>query len=238
MNQRKKEILLREEQYSKAFDILEGTNLRIWMGQKYVYATGYTDSVKEIARKIKQKWGSEPFTPKSFSEIKKVLRREMASGEDHDFTVIIPLNKKALWMRDVQDRMIDNPVAIPSRKHKLMVACRLSNNKEKAEAAVLLAMHIVGRPFDNDNPIKRLDLVSLSKLIAEAGLEESKILLGLKLDSRSLVISLPYDKFKAWTDSINKILKSKRSTFKELESLVGRIGHTTVVNPYTIHFMS
>ena len=29
--------------------------------------------------------------------------------------------------------MIDNPIPIPSRKHKLMVACRLSNNKEKRE---------------------------------------------------------------------------------------------------------
>ena len=118
------------------------------------------------------------------------------------------------------------------------VTVDIGSNKERAEAAVLLAMHIIGRPFNQNDPIKRLDLVSLSKLIAEARLEETKILLGWKLNTRTLKISLPFDKFKAWSNSIEKIIKSQRSTFKELESLIGRLGHTTTINRFAIHFMS
>ena len=118
------------------------------------------------------------------------------------------------------------------------VVVDIKNNIEKGEAAVLLAMHLIGRPFNAEDPLKRLDLVSITKLIAEARLEETKVLLGWVLDTRLLKISLTFEKYKAWSDSIRIILTSKSSTFKELDSLIGRIGHTTVINPYVKHFMS
>jgi hypothetical protein len=118
------------------------------------------------------------------------------------------------------------------------VVVDINNNVKRGEAAVLLAMHLIGRPFDPSDPIKRLDLASITKLIAEARLEETKILLGWKLDMRSLTVSLTFKKFKAWSDSIKSILKTKSSNFKDLDSLIGRIGHTTVINPYVKHFMS
>lgn len=111
-------------------------------------------------------------------------------------------------------------------------------NIKRAASAVLLAIHTVGRPVDKRDPIKRLDLVSLSKLQAEAALEEQKILLGWKLDTRSLEISLPFEKFTAWTNGIKNIIAKKHTTFDELETLVGRMGHVSVIVSHIKHFLS
>lgn len=118
------------------------------------------------------------------------------------------------------------------------VVVDIDNNVERGEAAVLLAMHLIGRPFNNNDPLRRLDLASITKLIAEARLEETKTLLGWILDTRLLKVSLSFEKYTAWSDSIKLILKEKKSTFKDLDSLIGRLGHTTVINPYVKHFMS
>lgn len=112
------------------------------------------------------------------------------------------------------------------------------SNLNKAAAAVLLAMHVVGRPDDEKDPIKRKNLCSLSKLAAEGTLAEMLVILGWQIDSRLLLVILPYDKFKAWTTSIEQMISSKRSSFKELESTVGRLGHVTFIIPYMKHFMS
>ena len=118
------------------------------------------------------------------------------------------------------------------------VTIDINDNKERAAAAVLLAIHTVGRPTNKDDPIPRLNLVSLSKLTAEAALEETKILLGWKLDTRTLLISLPSDKHVAWSASITNILNKGTTFFDELESLIGRLGHVTLILPYAKHFMS
>jgi hypothetical protein len=60
----------------------------------------------------------------------------MDRGEGHEFTIIIPLNERSLWMREVEDHMVEDPIPMPSRKQRVMVACRLSNNREKALAIV------------------------------------------------------------------------------------------------------
>ena len=114
----------------------------------------------------------------------------------------------------------------------------INNNVERGEAVVLLAMHLIGCPFNENDPLKRLDLASIAKLIVEARLEETKTLLGWILDTRLLKVSLSFEKYKAWSDSIKSILETKKSTFKDLDSLIGRLGHTTVINPYVKHFMS
>ena len=118
------------------------------------------------------------------------------------------------------------------------VVVDIGNNIERGEAAVLLATHLIGRPFDTNDPLKRLDLVSITKLIAEARLEETKVLLGWVLDTRLLKVSLTFEKYTAWSESIKSILETKTSTFNDLDSLIGRIGHTSVINPYVKHFMS
>jgi hypothetical protein len=76
------------------------------------------------------------------------------------------------------------------------------------------------------------------KLKAEAGLSEKKMILGWSFDFRRLLISLPKNKFIAWTSTINKLLVDGLSTPKELESTIGRLGHLTLVVPGVHHFLS
>ena len=77
-----------------------------------------------------------------------------------------------------------------------------------------------------------------NKLFAKAELEEMKIILGWLIDFRRLIISLPSNKFIAWTDSINKIVTRGTSTAKELETTIGRLGHLGAIMPFVYHFLS
>lgn len=111
-------------------------------------------------------------------------------------------------------------------------------NEKRASAAVPLAIHILGRPLSESEPLLRKHLVSMSKLSAEAALEETKILLGWLLDTRRLLVHLPEDKYIAWTKQIKRILSAEWTTHKELESLIGRLTHLSVIVPHVKHFLS
>ena len=113
-----------------------------------------------------------------------------------------------------------------------------AENRRRGSAAVLLAIHIVGRAFDKYDPLKRKELVSLSKLHAEGRLEETKILLGWQLDTRKLEVSLPTHKYTAWSNIIKKMLDTRKSNFDELESTLGRLAHVFTIIPQMKHFTS
>ncbi len=76
------------------------------------------------------------------------------------------------------------------------------------------------------------------KLKTEVGLSKMKMILGWMFDFRCLLISLPENKFIAWTTNINKLLVDGLSTAKELESTIGRLGHLALVVPGIHHFLS
>ena len=118
------------------------------------------------------------------------------------------------------------------------VAVDTGDNLERASKAVLLAIEIVARQHDPNDPVPRDHIVSISKLLAEAALEEQKILLGWHLDTRRLLVSLPEEKYIAWSNMIKDVIKRGSSSFDELDSLVGRLTHVTVIIPYSKHFMS
>jgi hypothetical protein len=65
---------------------------------------------------------------------------------------------------------------------------------------------VTRRPHAGDaEPVKRREVVSNPKLIAKGGLEEAQIVLGWMLNTRSLLIILPSDKFKALSNHIQEI---------------------------------
>jgi len=113
-----------------------------------------------------------------------------------------------------------------------------TDNLERCEAAALLAIHATARPNHPDEPIPQEEMEARNKLSAEAGLEETKTILGWLIDFRRLTISLPSNKFIAWTESINKILTRGTSTAKELETTIGRLGHLGAIMPFVYHFLS
>ena len=120
-----------------------------------------------------------------------------------------------------------------------VVSVDINDNCERAEKAALLALHIFGRSYHENDPIVRKDLVSLSKLQAEAKLEEEKLDLGWIINTRSLRIILPDYKFIAWTKTIDDIIKNNfELSHSDCETLVGRLGNASFLIPSMKHFMS
>ena len=61
---------------------------------------------------------------------------------------------------------------------------------------VPLAMHVTSRPHagDDDEPLPRRPILSAPKLIAEGSPAEVQVVLGWRIDTRRLEVSLPEDK--------------------------------------------
>ncbi len=125
------------------------------------------------------------------------------------------------------DNMIPLTVDIPG-----------TDNLERCTAASLLAIHATARPKYPREPIPREEMEARNKLAVKARLEEEKIFLGWHIYFRRLIISLPDNKFIAWTDSINDILTCETSTAEELETTIGRLGHLGANVPFVYHFLS
>ena len=81
-------------------------------------------------------------------------------------------------------------------------------------------------------------MAAWSKLLAEAGAEEIKIILGWIFNFRTLTIALPENKYVAWKVAILEILEAGNASFKKLEQMIGRLVHLVIVLPSIHHFMS
>jgi len=155
-----------------------------------------------------------------------VLDDSIPFGEGKELIVDIPVDP-----RGTTDVYIDDTVG-------LTVDLPESNNCERLEAAILLAIHTAARPKHPQEPIPREVMEALEKLIAEAGAEETKMILGWFFDFRRLLVSLPDNKFKAWSDAIREMIQTKITTSSILECNIGRLVHLSMVLPGVHHFMS
>jgi hypothetical protein len=100
-----------------------------------------------------------------------------------------------------------------------------------------LVIHTLARPVAAHEPIPRNDPNSLKKLAAEGLPEETKIVLGIRLNTYKLTASLPRHKFKAWTRNIDSILANGNTCFRDLETLIGRLEHVCQILPPGRHFL-
>ena len=114
----------------------------------------------------------------------------------------------------------------------------LPGNVLKAERAVLLAIHAIARPIADEEPIPRETMAAMEKFLAEAGMEETKIMLGWLLDFRRLEISLPDNKATAWSQEIADMLKEGKTKAKRLERNIGRFVNIGMILPYVHHFLA
>jgi hypothetical protein len=110
----------------------------------------------------------------------------------------------------------------------------------KLKSSVLLAMDIMGRPCSELEPLPRDPLPSIDKLLSEAGLSETKCLLGWVLDTRHLRVRLHSEKYEQWTKQIKEILEPEGALIskKVLEVTLGRLNHAASILPMTRHFLS
>ena len=96
-----------------------------------------------------------------------------------------------------------------------------TDNIHRSERAPLLAIHTCARPLHPKEPILRKNMASLDKLMAEGGLSEIKNILGWTWDFRRHIISLPTNKYVAWSDNLKSIIIARKTSEKELESTIG-----------------
>jgi hypothetical protein len=64
------------------------------------------------------------------------------------------------------------------------------------------------------------------------------VILGWTVYTRKLSVALSQDKFRAWTGSVDDILRRHKSPIpaEELETLMGRLNHASYVILYARHF--
>ena len=112
------------------------------------------------------------------------------------------------------------------------------SNVERLPHVVPLAMFVTSRPHAGDTyePLPRRDILSLPKLKAEGAPAESQIILGWRVNTRTMTIGLPENKFTSWTLDLRKLVSQRKCTFGEFESLAGRQCHASYAIPMTRHF--
>jgi hypothetical protein len=112
-------------------------------------------------------------------------------------------------------------------------------NRKREPHAVPLSIHVTSRPhLGSAEPVTRKELLSGPKLIAEGSPAEVQIVLGWTLNTRSLTILLPLDKFEAWSTDLRDFIKNGKTSFGALESMVGRLNHAGFVIPLSRHFLN
>jgi len=121
---------------------------------------------------------------------------------------------------------------------KLTIDLPDTDNIVRAERAPLLAIHACCRPTNESDPIPCHPMVLSKKLRAEAALSELKTILGWNWDFRRLIISLPYNKFIAWSKKISDTISSGVVTGKEFELTIGRLNYLALVVHFVNHFLS
>jgi hypothetical protein len=114
----------------------------------------------------------------------------------------------------------------------------IHNNRERGVQAMLLAIHTLCRPLDQNEPIFREDCLSLDKLHEEGQLSEKLVILGWLVNTRTLTIALPSKKYSIWIDDIKTVLKRKKTSQKVLEKIIGRLNHSANACPLMRYYIS
>jgi hypothetical protein len=105
---------------------------------------------------------------------------------------------------------------------------------------VPLAAHVLSRPHAGDKvePVPRKPLFAPSKQAAEGIPSEMMIVLGWLIDTRRMTVSLPTDKYLAWSSDLSEILKTGTVTVESLDSTVGRLNHAFFLVPLSRHYLN
>jgi hypothetical protein len=113
----------------------------------------------------------------------------------------------------------------------------LGDNTKRLSRAIPLAIYSIARPTNDLDVIPRKDIISMKKFKVEGCLEEVKKVLGWILNTRTLTLSLPHDKLRDWSHDISKMISGKKSHFKSLESILGKLNHVACSFPPMRHYM-
>jgi hypothetical protein len=139
---------------------------------------------------------------------------------------------------------------VPTRSNSIrdcfiddIIDCHLETpgeTRNRSGHIVQLAVHVMSRPHAGDvlEPVPRKPLLGPDKLEAEGRSSERQIVLGWEIRTRDLKVALPFDKHLAWREDLEAMIKAKRVSRKELESMVGRLNHASFLIPLSRHFLN
>ena len=123
-----------------------------------------------------------------------------------------------------------------------IIDCHLDTptNIERAPHIVQLAVQAMSRPHAGGQrePVPRRPLLGPDKLEAEGRSSERQIVLGWEIRTRAFSVTLPFDKHKAWTEDLDKIIEAGEATQQETESMIGRLNHASYLIPLSRHFLN
>ena len=124
---------------------------------------------------------------------------------------------------------VEVPVSLQSRKNAFIdniINIFLDTGEETIRRecyTVPLAVNLMGRPHAGDNKalVPRRPFLGPKKLEAKTRPTKSLVSLGWGVNTRTMKVFLSRDKFIAWEGDVNKILKEEKTTFGNLESIIG-----------------
>ena len=117
-------------------------------------------------------------------------------------------------------------------------AVDIGNNLARIVAAPCTIIHALAHDSEGDTVIPRDDMVALDKCEAEGAASEERICLGWSLNTRSLLVSLPSHKVKAWISQVETFIKNKTASYKDLQSVLGRLENVTILVRMGAHFLN
>ena len=122
-----------------------------------------------------------------------------------------------------------------------VIDCHLGTleNLHRAPHVVQLAVQAMSRPHAGEaEPVPRKPLLSPEKLEAEGRSSEIQVVLGWEIRTRPFVVALPFDKYQAWQEDLDRVIREDRATQQETESLIGRLNHASFLIPLSRHFLN
>jgi hypothetical protein len=117
-------------------------------------------------------------------------------------------------------------------------AVDIGNNLARIVAAPCTIIHALAHDSEGATVIPRDDMVALDKCEAEGAASEECICLGWSLNTRSLLVSLPSHKVKAWISQVETFIKNKTTSYKDLQSVLGRLENVTILVRMGAHFLN
>ena len=95
--------------------------------------------------------------------------------------------------------------------------------------SVPLTLEAIFREISPEDKQERNPIINMAKHKAEGRLEESKVILGWKINTRTFRVYLTLEKTLEWLGDMEKMMKSTYTTKEELEKLIGRLNHTCFI---------
>ena len=121
----------------------------------------------------------------------------------------------------------------------ITIVVDINVNLQRIKKAPITVMHaVVDNATMESKNIKRKDIVSYDKRVAEGAAEEEKIYLGWLLNTMNLLVKLPNHKSTAWRSQISSLLDKKTVSNKELQSILGRMENVAQIMTPLGYFLS